>query len=128
MKKIYVGKIAFLAFASLFVTSCQDEAIPSQEEETNPETEVPETTINLVNHSNIPALVYGMPGFEDLEILTLISSSDKLEQSPNFVFGAQPDGAGFMKNPSGEGFMMITNHEILQSVSRVFLDKNIRKL
>ncbi|WCM42196.1 hypothetical protein MG290_00570 [Flavobacterium sp. CBA20B-1] len=126
MKKIYVGKIAFLAFASLFVTSCQDEAIPSQEEETNPETEVPETTINLVNHSNIPALVYGMPGFEDLEILTLISSSDKLEQSPNFVFGAQPDGAGFMKNPSGEGFMMITNHEILQSVSRVFLDKNFK--
>ncbi|WKW46852.1 hypothetical protein P3875_01930 [Myroides sp. JBRI-B21084] len=126
MKKNYVGKIAFLALTSFAVTSCQDDPITAKIDE--PETEVPQNPINLVNHSNIPALVYGMPGFEDLEILTLISSSDKLEQSPDFVFGAQPDGSGFMRNPSGEGFMMITNHEILQSVSRVFLDKNFKPI
>lgn len=126
MRKIYVGKIAFLALTFLMMTSCQDDIYPPKEEEQTPETEVPQTAINLVNHSNIPALVYGMQGFENLEILTLISSSDKLEQSPNFVFGAQPDGGGFMKNPNGDGFIMLTNHEILQSVSRVYLDNNFK--
>ena len=126
MKKTYLGKIAFLALTSLLVTSCQDDIYPPKEEEQQPEPETPQVAIELKNHSNIPALVYGMSGFENLEIFTLISSSDKLEQSPNFVFGAQPDGSGIMRNPNGDGYIMITNHEILQSVSRVYLDKNFK--
>lgn len=86
----------------------------------------PEEPIKLKNFSKTPAFVYAMPGFENLEIFTLISSEDKLEDSPEFVFGGQPDGAGFMKDPSGDGFLMITNHEIMKSVSRVYLDKSFK--
>ncbi|MBC7891939.1 MAG: hypothetical protein H7Y12_07010 [Sphingobacteriaceae bacterium] len=80
----------------------------------------------LKNYSVNPSLVKAMPGFENLEVFTLISSDDKLEQSPNFVYGGQPDGAGLLKNPSGEGFVLINNHEFLRSVSRVYLDKTLK--
>ncbi|ULT45268.1 hypothetical protein KRR40_19510 [Niabella defluvii] len=64
--------------------------------------------------------------FKTVGIFPLISSEDILEQSPGFVYGAQPDGAGFMRNPDGEGYIMLNNHEINQSVSRVYLDKNLK--
>ncbi len=82
----------------------------------------------LANYSKEPAFVFGMPGFENLNITTLISSSDKLSETPNFVFAGQPDGAGFIKNPNSDGFLMISNHEITQSVSRVYLDKNFKPI
>jgi len=82
--------------------------------------------IKLENFSKEPAFVYGMAGFENLNITTLISSSDVLADSPNFVFAGQPDGMGIMKDPSSNGYLMITNHEITQSVSRVYLDKTFK--
>lgn len=88
----------------------------------------PTPGIELKTQSVTPSLVYMMPGFESVEILPLISSEDKLTESPGFIYGAQPDGAGIIKNPSGPGFVMITNHEILFSVSRVFLDANFKPL
>lgn len=84
--------------------------------------------IKFENHSNVPAMVYAMPGVNNLEIFTLISSSDKLQDSPNFVFAGQPDGCGFMKDPNGTGYIMITNHEKIQSVSRVFLDETFKPI
>ncbi|TDE15657.1 hypothetical protein [Dyadobacter psychrotolerans] len=80
----------------------------------------------LVNRSVNPSLLKSMPGFESLQITTLISSDDKLAESPDFVYGAQPDGGAFVRNPNGEGFVMINNHEILFSVSRVYLDKDLK--
>ena len=80
----------------------------------------------LVNRSVNPALIKSMPGFENLSITTLISSDDKLPESPDFIYGAQPDGGAFVKNPNGEGYVMINNHEILFSVSRVYLDKDLK--
>ncbi|MCX2452557.1 hypothetical protein OQX61_14870 [Pedobacter sp. PLR] len=82
--------------------------------------------IDLKDYSVNPSLLKAMSGFESLKITTLISSDDVLPESPGFIFGAQPDGAGIIRNPEGEGFIMINNHEILQSVSRVYLDKNFK--
>ncbi len=94
----------------------------------NNEAEETETAAQLKDYSVNPSLVKTMSGFENLSVTTLISSDDVLAESPNFIFGAQPDGAGIIKNPSGEGFIMINNHEILQSVSRVYLDKNFKPI
>lgn len=80
----------------------------------------------LVDRSVNPSLIKSMPGFEDLKITTLISSDDQLQDSPGFVYGAQPDGGAFMKNPNGDGYVMVNNHEILFSVSRVYLDKDLK--
>lgn len=114
---------------TLAVTSCNNDdnkvmgKDPIIEE---PKPEDPKNPVVLKNHSKTPAFVYAMPGFSNLEIFSLLSSEDQLEGSPAFVFGGQPDGAGFMKDPNGEGYLMITNHEIMQSVSRVYIDKTFK--
>lgn len=90
----------------------------------------PDPAINpnivFANHSKEPSFVFAMPGFENLTINPLISSSDVLSGTPGFVFAGQPDGAGYMEDPASDGYLMITNHEITQSVSRVYLDKTFK--
>jgi hypothetical protein len=93
----------------------------------NDNKEEPEPTVtDLPNYSVNPSLVKTLAGFENLKVTTLISSDDVLSASPDFVYGAQPDGAGMMKDPNSDGYIMINNHEILFSVSRVYLDKNLK--
>ena len=78
------------------------------------------------NKSITPSFVKTMPGFDGVGIFTLLSSDDVLPESPSFVYGAQPDGAGLLKDPNSDGYIMINNHEILRSVSRVYLDKTLK--
>ncbi|GAB3818311.1 hypothetical protein [Pontibacter rugosus] len=119
MKNLSTSKLSLaLALAStIVVTGCN-----------NDDKYTPERPIEfgLKDQSVNPALVKTLPGFNGIKVNTLISSDDKLEQSPNFIYGAQPDGGGMIKNPNGEGYIMITNHEYLRSVSRVFLDKKLK--
>lgn len=110
--------IAVLFLSAAAFTSCNDD-------KDNTENAVNEN-IKLENFSKEPAFAFGMPGFEDMQITTLISSSDVLAGSPNFVFAGQPDGMGIMKDPASDGYLMLTNHEITQSVSRVYLDKTFK--
>jgi hypothetical protein len=93
-----------------------------------PTTDPVNPNINLTNQSVNPSLVKTLPGFENLQVTTLISSDDKLSGSPDFVFGGQPDGAGLMKDPTGDGYVLINNHEYLRAVSRVYLDKTFKPL
>lgn len=112
--------IGALLFVAMAFQGCKDDDNDGQE--TNPVNE----NIKIENFSQEPAFVYGMTGFENLNITTLISSSDVLAGTPNFVFAGQPDGMGIMKDPNSDGYLMITNHEITQSVSRVYLDKTFK--
>lgn len=116
-KTLAIALASFVA-AAITISACKNDKHDVTGPEVNP--------IALQDFSVNPSLLKTMSGFENLKITTLISSDDVLPESPNFIFGAQPDGAGIMKNPSGEGFIMINNHEILQSVSRVYLDKNFK--
>ncbi|WP_345329213.1 hypothetical protein [Mucilaginibacter defluvii] len=120
-KALSIAVALFVSSAVVFTACTKDK---------NDDGEVPTPTptapIELKDFSVNPSLIKTMSGFEDLKITTLISSDDVLAESPSFIFGAQPDGAGILKNPAGEGFIMINNHEILQSVSRVYLDKNFK--
>jgi hypothetical protein len=110
------ARLATLGLLPVLAAACND----------NDETQ-PGSAIELKAHSVNPALVKAMPGFESLQVLPLISSDDVLAGSPGFVFGPQPDGAGLLKNPAAEGgFVLINNHEISQSVSRVYLDKTFK--
>lgn len=110
--------IAFFMMGALALHSCNDNNGTADE----PINE----NIKFANHSTEPAFVFAMPGFENLSINTLISSSDVLSGTPNFVFAGQPDGMGIMKDPNSDGYLMLTNHEITQSVSRVYLDKTFK--
>lgn len=82
------------------------------------------SAVELKNHSVTPALIKKMPGFEGLEIFSLIGSDDALTQSPSFIFGGSADGTGLMK--SSDGFMMVVNHEDNFAVSRITFDKTFK--
>ena len=84
-KSLTLAVAAFVT-AAIAVSACR-------KDRTDQQTEVP-TAIDLKDYSVNPSLVKTMPGFEALKISTLISSDDVLPESPNFIFGAQPDGAG----------------------------------
>jgi len=122
MKHYYKSKLglAIAISAACSLTACN--------EDDNNGVDNPASELELKDYSVNPALVKTLAGFEGVKINTLISSDDKLTASPNFVYGAQPDGAGILKDPASDGYLMITNHEILQSVSRVYLDKNLKPI
>ncbi|PWJ55945.1 hypothetical protein CLV98_11239 [Dyadobacter jejuensis] len=84
--------------------------------------------VQIVDQSVTPALIQSLPGFSNLKITTLISSDDTLRDSPDFKYGAQPDGAAFVKNPNGSGYIMICNHEVHRSVSRVYLNDDLKPI
>jgi len=118
MKFNFLKSIALLGITGLSVISCQNDD--------NNDSDKVNADIDFTSKSKIPAFVFAQPGFENLQISTLISTTDVLPESPSFIYAGQPDGAGFMKNPNGDGYVMITNHEIIQSVSRVYLDKTLK--
>ncbi len=95
-----------------------------KKDKNTPRAETPPEAIKA--QSVTPSLVYMMDEFSGVKTFPLISSEDVLVQSPGFIYGAQPDGAGFLKTPDGIGYVMVNNHEINQSVSRVYLDKNLK--
>ena len=88
-------------------------------------TSITEDKPEFKNRSNAESFVSIAPSFSGVSAYTLISSSDTIPGSPNFVFGGAPDGQGFLKNPDGSGYIMVTNHENTWAVSRVYLDKKL---
>ena len=85
----------------------------------------PNSTPNIQSYSATPALLKKLPGFENLELFTLISSEDTLS---NFRFGGSADGAGFLKARDGNGYIMMVNNEDNYSVAKLYLDKNLKPL
>lgn len=88
-------------------------------------TSITEDKPEFKNRSNAESFVAITPAFSGVSAYTLISSSDTIPGYPNFVFGGAPDGQGFLKNPDGSGYIMVTNHENTWAVSRVYLDKKL---
>lgn len=110
--------LSFAVMALGLMQNCNDDN-PSPDQPLNEK-------IKFADYSKEPAFVYPMPGFENLSINALLSSSDQLAGTPGFVFAGQPDGMGIMKDPNSDGYLMITNHEITQSVSRIYLDNTFK--
>ncbi|MBC7873728.1 MAG: DUF839 domain-containing protein [Ferruginibacter sp.] len=108
-------KIVFaFAAATFLITGCD-------KDDDNNNAETPE----FKNRSNAETLLTIDPAFASVSAYTLISSSDTIPGYPNFVYGGTPDGQGFLKNPDGTGYIMITNHENNWAISRVYLDKKL---
>lgn len=108
----------------LSLTGCQyfEDLLPI--DPSNPGT----AKVQLKNHSLTPAFVKKMPGFENIQVYSIISSDDKLAQSPDFMFGGSADGAGWLKSQDGKGFVYITNHEDNFAVSRITFDQTLKPL
>lgn len=82
-------------------------------------------SIEFKNRSITPSFVKMGSDFSDVGVFTLISSEDQIPNSGNMVYGGAPDGQGFLANPDGSGYIMVTNHENTWAVSRLYLDKKL---
>jgi secreted PhoX family phosphatase len=85
----------------------------------------PAETVEFKNRSITPSFVKMGADFSGVGVFTLVSSEDVIPNSNNMVYGGAPDGQGFIPNPDGSGYIMVTNHENTWAVSRLFLDKKL---
>ena len=79
--------------------------------------------VPLANRSVTPPLLKAL--VSGVTIHSVVSSDDRLEGSPTFVFGGSADGMGLIRNTNGT-FTLLTNHEDNFAVSRVRLDKDFK--
>ena len=108
-------------FALVALAGCQDHRDPSSP---------PVTT--LTNQSVTPILAKVMPQAATaqlagggIKLYSLLSSDDKLPQSPGYIFGGSADGAGVFQNPDGNYTIMVNNEDNF-AVSRITLDKSFK--
>lgn len=80
----------------------------------------------LANHSTTTTFIKKFPGFESVDVYSLIGSADYLPASPAYVFGGAADGAGLLK--TADGFTMMVNNEDNIAVSRLMFDKTFRPI
>jgi hypothetical protein len=112
-KSIFPLLVATFFVATIF-TSCEKNEDQSTTE-----------TVEFKNRSITPSFVRMGSEFSGVGVYTLVSSEDQIPNSGNMVFGGAPDGQGFIANPDGSGYIMVTNHENTWAVSRLFLDKKL---
>ncbi|KOY87697.1 hypothetical protein AD998_17575 [bacterium 336/3] len=116
MKKS-TGLSLFIAsfLATAIIISCNKKNEASQPKE------LPE----FKDRSITPSFIKMDAEFSGVGVYTLISSEDQIPNSGDMIFGGAPDGQGFIKNPDGSGYIMVTNHENTWAVSRLYLDKKL---
>ncbi|AFM03587.1 hypothetical protein Fleli_1149 [Bernardetia litoralis DSM 6794] len=83
------------------------------------------TEAELIAHSITPSFLKLSPEFSGVKVLPLLTSEDKLSESPNFVYGSMADGAGLLHNADGT-YTLINNIESDYSIARITLDKTFK--
>lgn len=81
--------------------------------------------VEFKSHSVTPSLMKLSPEFSSVEVYPLLSSEDKLLNTPNFIYGSMADGAGLIKN-ADETYTLINNIEADFSIARITLDKTFK--
>lgn len=109
------------ALLSLFLAvSCDDHRAPD-----SPAITTQNRSVTPVLAKLLPGAAGGRVSADGVKLYSLLSSDDKLEQSPNFVFGGSADGAGVFQNPNGT-YSILVNNEDNFSVARITLDKSFK--
>ena len=91
----------------------------------NSDDQSPASSIILKDYSKVPVLAIKQPGFENLEMYSLLTSDDTLKNSPAFIFGGSADGSGLIKSTDST-YTFLVNNEDNFAVSRITLDKTFK--
>ena len=118
MKNFYSVTLLATAFVTAVLVSCKQDDKPTDET-------TPAASVEFKNRSVTPAFVKMGSEFSNVGVYTLVSSEDPIPNSGGMVYGGAPDGQGFIANPDGNGYIMVTNHENTWAVSRLYLDKQL---
>lgn len=105
-----ISRLLVLGASLITLASCSEETADTPK-------------VELKNYSVTPALVKGLPS--GVEAYSIISSDDKLPESPAFIFGGSADGSGLLKNSDGT-FTFLVNNEDNFSVSRITFDNTFK--
>lgn len=120
MKRMYLKIGALALLMTPFLTSCNND-----DDSNNNNDDQNQAKVTFANHSKTPNFLKLTSDFNNVEIFSLLSSEDKLEQSPNFLYGSMADGAGLLKNADGT-FTLINNIEADYSIARITLDETFK--
>ena len=82
------------------------------------------SSVALTDRSVTPALIKNLMG--GVQAFTLLSSDDVLPESPDFIFGGSTDGAGLLRNQTGNGYTLVVNNEDNFAVSRISFDSTFK--
>jgi hypothetical protein len=137
MNKKLLLKALCLSLLGLFIYACEGEdgrdglngvdgaqgpAGPPGADGQDGEDFVPGTTM-FEDKSNLEPLVAMTSQFSYVDVYSLISSTDTLSNGFRLV-GAQ-DGAGFVADPDGDGYIYVVNAEDDYAISRIRFDANL---
>ncbi len=120
-----------LALGAFFMVSCEMDQLAQRPEGPNAV-----SGLNGANgpkkkalqaHSITPSFLALNPQFKGVEILPLLSSEDRLPDSPEFVYGSMADGMGLMRNGDGT-FTLINNIEADYAIARILFDENLKPI
>ncbi|BDD04523.1 phosphatase [Aureibacter tunicatorum] len=81
--------------------------------------------IKLEAHSKTPNFLKVSEDFPNLKVYPILSSEDKLSETPEFVYGSAADGAALLANKDGS-FSLINNMEGDYSIARIKLDSTLK--
>lgn len=118
--QLFRPSVALLSLLSM--AGCNDHQTPG-----SPPITVQNRSVTPVLAKLLPGATGGRLGADGVRLYSLISSDDKLEQSPNFTFGGSADGAGIFQNPDGN-YSILVNNEDNFSVARLTLDKSFKPI
>ncbi|WP_124979842.1 PhoX family protein [Nonlabens xiamenensis] len=86
------------------------------------------SSIQLRTYSSTPNFLKTTPAFADVQVMPLLSSEDRLQDTPEFVYGSMADGAGLLYNPDQDNYTLINNIEADYSIARITLDKTFKPI
>ncbi|MFD2937602.1 alkaline phosphatase PhoX [Spirosoma flavum] len=108
------------ALSVLALAACQDHRAPD-----SPAITIQNRSVTPVLAKVLPSAAGGRLAVDGIKLYSLLSSDDKLDQSPSFVFGGSADGAGIFQNPDGN-YTVLVNNEDNFAVSRITLDPSFK--
>jgi hypothetical protein len=130
--KIYIKKLIKIMFkkSNLIVVAslaAMSMIVSCKKQEVKTDDSTPNEKVEFKNRSITPSFIKMGSGFTGVGVFTLVSSEDSIPGTgkDKMIYGGAPDGQGFIANPDGSGYIMVTNHENTWAVSRLYLDKKL---
>ncbi|WP_428742798.1 alkaline phosphatase PhoX [Tenacibaculum sp.] len=115
MKNLF--KLGFLGVCTaVALTSCDSDSTPNHGD-----------SIELKAHSKTPNFLKLESEFSGVKVFPILSSEDKLEDAPNFVYGSMADGSGLIRNSDGT-YTLINNIEADYSIARIKFDETFKPI
>ena len=81
--------------------------------------------IKFEAHSKSPNFLKVEANYSSIKVYPVLSSEDKLDATPNFIYGSMADGAGLLKNNDGT-YSLINNIEADYSIARIKFDETFK--